>query len=116
MPWLKPVALAFQNTMLGQSHHGAVILAWHGLAWVMALGRPYNYGTNMVMGLLYTVTIFFFLNPSGTVWLSVWLSVWPLTVLYSIWDISLFFFFSLNAMCDSMLLQFWVIGLQLDCS
>ena len=37
-PQPEPVALAFHNTMAGQSHHGAVILAWLclaylGLAW-----------------------------------------------------------------------------------
>ena len=80
MSWLKPVALAFQNTIMEPSF-------WHGMAWPGSWPQaghravhhtvygvwPYNHDTNMVMGLLYTITIIFFLNPNGTVWLLVWL-------------------------------------------
>ena len=56
MPWLKPVALAFQNTMLGQSHHGAVILTWHGLAWLMASGQAIGLYTILYMVYGHTIT------------------------------------------------------------
>ena len=57
-PWPEPVALAFQNTRPGQSHHKAVILAWLGLAHGLRPGHAQHYfwigGHGSVMDYIHT--------------------------------------------------------------